>query len=367
MTVKQLLINLFTAGISSNNSDDENRKIFIINLFSMLGLLTVVTLGLSAYLNDNADLALALLAASLVFLSGVVYQYITGKANWSSIVSVSALFILLVYLVQSGGVNNTGPLWAYMFAPVAFYVHGLKNGGIATALFLILISVIMFSPNDALLDATYSTEFKFRLMYSLLVITMVSVIYEYSRAKTFEHLVVVSQKFEELAKIDPLTQVSNRRDALSILQYEVDRSEREGEIISVALCDLDHFKVINDKYGHEAGDQVLISVAESFVDITRKQDTVARWGGEEFFFIFPKTSKEEAYTIAEKIRIAIEEKVHHYQGNNFKVTMSVGICDINPGDNVEQRINLADKALYRAKANGRNCTEPKPQASILVE
>ncbi len=367
MTVKRVFINLCNVGVSSEKNDEQNRRIFIVNLFSIVGLLASTIMGITALVNANYPLAFSLLSAAAVFLFGFTFQYLSGNTQLSAIIIVYALFILLVYLVTTGGVNNTGPLWIFMFAPVALYVHGLKRGLTDIILFLIAISVVMFYPDEALLSTSYSQEFKLRLIYSFLTITFLSSIYEYSRAKTFDHLVIISQKFEELAKIDPLTQISNRRDALEILQYEVDRSEREGEIVSIALCDLDYFKTINDKFGHEAGDQVLVSVAETLVDITRKQDTVARWGGEEFFLVFPRTVIQDAYTIAEKIRTAIAEKVHHYQSGNFKVTMSVGLCDINPGDNVEQKINLADKALYRAKASGRNCTEPKPHASLAVD
>ncbi len=330
----------------------------------MVGLATTAIMGGTALVNGNLPLGLSLMVSSLVFLFGFVFQYRSGNTLISSVIIVYALMILLVYLVAAGGVNNTGPLWIFMFAPVTLYIHGLKRGSRDIILFLVLISLIMFIPGNPLLVAEYSQEFKLRLVYSFLTITFLSAIYEYSRAKAYSNLVEVSERYEELSKIDPLTQLSNRRDALNVLSYEVDRSEREGDIVSVAFLDLDYFKQINDNFGHDAGDQVLIKVSELLLDSVRKQDTVARWGGEEFFLIFPRTSLSDAYIIAEKLREIIAEFPFSYKEHAFTITTSVGISEINPGNDVEAQIDLADQSLYQAKALGRNRVEPSLRKSV---
>ncbi|NVJ60191.1 MAG: GGDEF domain-containing protein [Gammaproteobacteria bacterium] len=324
----------------------------------MVGLLITATMATTAAINGNLPLSLSLYLAAFSFLFGYTYQYFTGKTELCSIIIIYALFTLLTYLIYAGGVNNTGPLWIFMFAPCSLYIHGLQKGLRDIGVFLVVISTLLFYPENAWLSTEYSHEFKLRLIYSFLTITFLSAIYEYSRAKAFTNLVEISQKFEQQAKIDPLTKVSNRRDALSILNYEVDRSERENEVVSVALFDLDYFKTINDTFGHDAGDQVLIKVAGMLQSITRKQDTVARWGGEEFFLIFPRTNIKDAFIIAEKIRKLLSETLLDYKGTRFHVTTSIGISEIRAGDQIEKQINVADQRLYKAKAAGRNCIEP---------
>ena len=116
-----------------------------------------------------------------------------------------------------------------------------------------------------------------------------SALYEYSREQSFKHTLELSQKYQHLAHYDPLTQLSNRRDALSILKREQARIIRSKEPSSIIICDIDHFKKINDQYGHNAGDAVLIDLAKIFTQNIREQDCVARWGGEEFLFILPQT------------------------------------------------------------------------------
>ncbi|NQZ90365.1 MAG: GGDEF domain-containing protein [Colwellia sp.] len=260
----------------------------------------------------------------------------------------------MFYLVYTGGVEHTGPLWIFIVAPVSLFVHGLKRGLADIALFITLISFIMFIPTDSIAHANYSTEFKLRLIYSFLTVTFLSALYEYSRGKSYQRIVELSKKYQQLAHFDPLTQLSNRRDALAILKQEQARILRNDEPLFIVLCDVDHFKKINDQYGHNGGDAVLIELAQIFAKNIREQDCVARWGGEEFLFILPQTSAINAKVIAEKVREKIDQQVIIYQGNKIKVTVSMGIAQLNAKQNIDEVINRADNYLYQAKSAGRN-------------
>jgi diguanylate cyclase (GGDEF)-like protein len=154
------------------------------------------------------------------------------------------------------------------------------------------------------------------------------------------------------AMIDGLTGLWNRGYFEQHLDTEVARARRAGKAVACIMADLDHFKSINDRYGHPAGDAVIAQVAQILVDGCREQDIVCRYGGEEFAVILPMTGEAEAQAIAERLRLAIASHQGRYNGLRIDVTCSFGVADIHqiPPSLVE----LADQALYAAKQSGRN-------------
>lgn len=354
-----MIVDFFKTGMNDKNSDEKNRQIFIVNLFSFIGMTITGAMALHSYFSQHSHLTVILLVSSAIFFIGFYIQKRTHNYFIASAIILYSLFILMIYLVYAGGVNNTGPLWIFMVAPVALYIHGLKMGLIDIAIFLLVVVIIMFYPDNGLLATNYTTEFKLRLIYSFLTITFLSGFYEYSRQSTYDNLLEISRQYKQMAKRDHLTQLSNRRDALSKLEYESKRSQRNKESIALLLCDIDHFKNINDQYGHECGDKVLIEIASLFVDGIRRQDTVSRWGGEEFLFILPQTTATQAAICAKNIRLALSAHQFNYQEHSFKVTISIGIAEIKPDASIRGAIKEADGFLYQAKENGRNQIWPK--------
>ncbi len=153
---------------------------------------------------------------------------------------------------------------------------------------------------------------------------------------------------------DELTGLHNRRYFNERLIDEVDRAKRYGSTISLLLCDIDHFKNVNDTYGHPVGDDVLIWIGSIFQNKLRKTDLVARFGGEEFAVVLLDTEKDNAFEIAENLRCAVAES---YLPNNeqVKVTISIGVSTLGQDANsFDGLITQADKALYLAKSQGRN-------------
>ncbi len=160
-----------------------------------------------------------------------------------------------------------------------------------------------------------------------------------------------------LALIDSLTQLPNRRAYEERLQQEFERWQRYGRPLAMALCDVDHFKSINDSYGHLAGDKVLRIIARTLRNRLRKADFMARYGGEEFAILLPETTVEEAAAVIEAIRAAIAESPFHFRNQPVRITISAGISAPLPNDGRDQMFERADAALYSAKQNGRNCVE----------
>ena len=153
---------------------------------------------------------------------------------------------------------------------------------------------------------------------------------------------------------DSLTGLLNHTRICEDLEQEVARAERAGHSISLALLDLDHFKRVNDKYGHQAGDTVLWSVGRLLSKRLRRSDSVGRYGGEEFAIVFKDTDTNTAFYVTDEIRRIFARVPREMEGDQFHLTLSAGISGWEPGMTAEDMIELADSYLYKAKAQGRN-------------
>ena len=161
------------------------------------------------------------------------------------------------------------------------------------------------------------------------------------------------KKIEEIAMYDPLTGLMNRRYIYEYLKHKSKSCSKR--YFSLIMCDLDHFKRINDTYGHDCGDMVLSEVGRLIKDVMRPQDMISRWGGEEFVVILPEMDIEEAAEVAERIRVEIQNNRFLYQDSRFTITMSFGISkqpyhEMDPSKIIQE----ADHNLYKAKNSGRN-------------
>jgi diguanylate cyclase (GGDEF)-like protein len=157
-------------------------------------------------------------------------------------------------------------------------------------------------------------------------------------------------KLAAQASTDPLTGLANHRTLQRRLSAEIARAMRHDLPLSVAVIDIDHFKVINDSAGHETGDEMLVGVAECLSEIARAEDTLGRVGGDEFAWLLPETTREQALVAVERARRMIAARLRR----PYRITVSAGICDTAVSDDPAHLINLADGALYWSKAHGRN-------------
>jgi diguanylate cyclase (GGDEF)-like protein len=173
-----------------------------------------------------------------------------------------------------------------------------------------------------------------------------------------QQLVSAHRMMERIAMQDLLTGVYNRRAMLEILPREIARAKREGSHLALGILDIDHFKTINDTYGHHAGDAALVAFAQLLKDSTRPYDTVCRWGGEEFMIVAPFLEdsgvKGAEHPLFERIREGTEQLRVKVDTRNLGFTVSIGLSMYTGEEEMEEVIRRADEALYDAKRSGRN-------------
>jgi diguanylate cyclase (GGDEF)-like protein len=170
-----------------------------------------------------------------------------------------------------------------------------------------------------------------------------------------EKLMEANRLLEKLASYDSLTGAYNRRQFFNLAQAEFAKVERTQEPLSIIMLDIDHFKSVNDTYGHGAGDQALIELTRTCKKVCRTSDIISRFGGEEFVICCPSASIQGATSLAERLRESIEALTIKTDDNkSFGFTASIGVATHYPGDTLDSQINRADKWLYQAKETGRN-------------
>jgi diguanylate cyclase (GGDEF)-like protein len=220
----------------------------------------------------------------------------------------------------------------------------------------------------ALALATQRNQRNFLFFLALLVLLLAAVIYSRFRVKARANrkleaansqIVAQQDKLEEayrqmaeLARHDPLTGLPNRRVAVEEIDREEKRFQRSRKPFVLVMTDIDGFKAVNDKVGHDAGDHVLRSVAALFSQSLRSQDSVFRWGGDEFLFLLPETNPDGAGVFMAAVRKKIRESVFVFNGRKLQVAASMGACVYNGGFSVETCLRHADQEMYRSRKNG---------------
>lgn len=209
------------------------------------------------------------------------------------------------------------------------------------------IPLIVISGN-ALSDALIAWRIK--LIFYIVGCLSFAVVIAYATNKYLRSK-VLARKMKTLATIDPLTGLNNRREFNHLTRRIFSESKRYQKTFSILLIDIDHFKTINDKHGHDVGDTVLIHFAELLLESFRHSDIIARWGGEEFIILLPQTHSDKAVEVANKLLSSTRALQLH---EKIKFTISIGIKSYTDEPSLQSIIKCADQALYQAKRNGRD-------------
>jgi len=338
-------------GFYSSHNYETTLKIYLIYVFSMIALVIFLIMGTNCAVDKYPFLANILFCGAGLLIFNIIYLKLTNNVIVSAYIVLYFLFSLMFYLIYAGGVSGTGPLWTFTLPPVVLFIHGLKKGLIELLLFLLITIGMFFIKDGMFLDTSYTYEFKIRLVLILFVVIMLSSLYQYTREISMKRMQKMQQDLEFFLRRDPLTGLYNRRG----YNHNIPNIEKSS-YGAILMCDIDHFKKVNDSYGHDAGDYVLQSISKMIRENIRMQDLTVRWGGEEFFIFLSEVTLSEAYLISEKLRKKIEHTSIPYNNQLIDVTMSIGISVVEKNIPLNEAIKNADSAMYLSKTRGRNQT-----------
>ena len=245
--------------------------------------------------------------------------------------SLGSITMVVILIHQLWRIQRTSLRFSANLLSASFLVHGLFL--IVRTISILLAPPVSTSSLSPVQSATYLLSFALSFFWSMGFILMVS-----QRLRN---------DLMEVATMDVLTRIPNRRATQSFLEKELSRIQRQQSEFSVLLIDIDNFKQVNDRWGHEVGDYVLIKTAGKVQSIIRKHDWVGRWGGEEFLIILPGPS--DAVLLAERVRAEIANSKFSHGAASFGITVSIGVAGATQQDQIDQILKNADEALYRAK------------------
>lgn len=245
----------------------------------------------------------------------------------------------------------------YIFALIAFPLFGIKSSFLINFLKVILLVFSYLLLEIWVGGKTPQFEFSENFLRIMKYINISNFLI-FSGCVSFAYTKATRQYQElltELATIDKLTGLSNRRSLMTAAEKEIADSNKSGLPLSMLVIDIDHFKNINDTHGHLCGDYILSSLAELMRSVLRRQDTVGRWGGEEFMVLLPDADAEMLKDLGERLRLKINQTKFTYQNKEISISVTIGAAMLVSNDSFDSLTLRADQALYQGKKNGRNC------------
>lgn len=334
--------------------DPEYRRVYLIN--SILLTLSVSLLFFSIIeLEECRAMALNDFMAFCVSVGLLAYFHGTKNITVTAYGTVAIVAFGSAATVAVAGHQNYTYYWLILFAPVAYFLLSPRQATLVSALFYgFHISDIAANYHD-----WAATPYTDTALVNIASVTFLLVVliyyYDLSRREVAAMLEEKNRELQKLSSEDPLTGLLNRRAFFRQASIEVSRSQRHSYPMSVLMLDIDHFKSINDEYGHDVGDKVLKEFAPVMQNEVRDTDLVARYGGEEFVIVLRDTDVDTAVTMAERLRKKLAETYISYKEGSVGFTVSLGVTGYEEADEmIDMTIARADKALYRAKQAGRN-------------
>lgn len=316
-----------------------NPQLFIITMMGIFGVLGITPYIIYRAYNTDFMVAIADMFAVMSIIIAVIYAWRTNDTVKPGLY-LSVIFSAVATLVTINlGIN--GFFWIYPLILFNFFI--ITPIRALVTMLVVLTSLVLYNIYDP--GSVFSSNYQ---MISFLVTCLLASFLSFIFAYRTQHQ---HARLEQLAAHDPLTSAYNRRVMAEELRKAA-QDRRSGRIYSLLIMDLDHFKRINDTFGHSAGDQVLIDFVSIVRSMIRENDMLFRHGGEEFAILLPDTNQEGLRTIADAIQKAVFSKLSSPAGS---VSVSIGGATLTASTNWEDWINRADEQLYLAKEAGRNC------------
>ena len=331
---------------------DDRRRHYILAFVSYITSAIMFIYGIKNINAEQTLLPVILFGTALAFLLNILLFHLSHNLERACIIEAVLVGSFVLSLVYQGGFNNTALYWVFPFPAILFGLLGVRNALLGNALLLLALGVMLFVPE--LILAHYKDAEISRFIASLLIVITVCWINDHYRERSHQAMDLLQQSKEIQANTDSLTGLANRRFIDSSLLPSLTQQPVQFFPLALIMCDIDHFKQLNDRFGHNAGDEVLQAVAALFAHNLRQNDIAIRTGGEEFLLVLPHTSRVDAFLVAEKIRRQFERS--HMLANNtqYKVSASFGVAVCDSAGSFQDAVTLADQQMYLSKHNGRN-------------
>ena len=346
--------------IASFAEDEEKRITFQYGTsFALLGVISFVMFLFNVFMNKGA---LTWVTLAFALLSGVnLFIQTRGKAGRviAVLLFLTEITLMFSFFIISGNPEGFSAIWISMLPNCSLLLLRRKKGSVfSLIIFLILIFFLWVPFGNSLLQHDYFTD-TFRMRFPILYLASFAMAFllETIRNATYSALQKTRDEYKFLYEHDPLTGIYNRYGF---------RNARESVISdpagghAMAMLDLDHFKRVNDTYGHDIGDDVLLEFVKLVQDEVKDEGIFSRWGGEEFMLLLNKADEAEA--LCQKIVDRVRSYEFKPEGHSIRLTVSIGLVTGKPGEPMEytQVLRLADRTLFQAKKQGRDMVKTVP-------
>ena len=325
-------------------------SIFIIVAFfsTLFGLLSDLGINDIGPIHSKVNYAYSILTIILIFFLRSSKKNYTLTAHALLIISLITFTSALLFVPQ----DEFRIIWFYLLILVAYKINSKTSGILYTLAAIVIVLTAHFFAELQLSQVSINSS-----VLGLIIGSLLSYIYTNKITQYENSLKEQNSTLSVLASTDYLTGVMNRRMFNDISERYFQTAQKDDLSLTLLLLDLDHFKKINDTYGHQVGDKLLIQFVETTKNILTKSDIFARVGGEEFAILLSQMDRKDAYDLAEKIRKEVENISIRYKGQNVFVRTSIGITQNSTTDSsFDDVFSRSDMALYQAKKEGRNRT-----------
>ncbi len=325
----------------------------------LLCILTFTCSSISFFINLYEGGTVFAYPLGITFFIGTVsFIYLLCYKGHETIIAMLVWTVLLLLglfiILRDPSPDHRSLLWISIFPPICVLTMGLRKASILYTFFMTASLIIFFTPLNELTTVPIERGTQLRFFVAMTGGFLLVSCIEYSRSRTYTALQNAVRHIGKISLTDILTGLGNRRYCDKFLEWVMANSQRSQQVYAVALLDIDHFKRINDTYGHEVGDYILKHLATEVSTQLRMGDSLFRWGGEEFVIIMPQCTFDEAEIAAERIRQHIQTTPFYLGHEKIYITISLGIYTGNESVNPKIPLSLADQCLYKAKYSGRN-------------
>ena len=352
-------LNKFLKKPSEEDGVSDN-LLFLSRIMLIIFVLYTAAMGVISLIENINVYAMISFVFTAVF---AVCMYLSYKSRVRIVATLVSIFLLAYIFIFTIGYGWRSSFQFMLFVCIFLFWYDITRSTlmkiILSAITGILLCVInAFTPAMGAMSSDDNPEYHLviyiNILLSLLSLSIIAYFYCTQFADAERKLYLYNRELKKISETDPLTKLPNRRYAIDELAEIEKNYETNGHLVSIAIGDIDFFKNVNDTYGHDAGDMVLASLSAMFSDYMHDLGFVARWGGEEFLFVFEHSNGDEAYVALDSLREKVARNEFKYGDFSLKLTITFGVEEYGPRVGVDETIAAADKKLYLGKTGGRN-------------